>query len=154
VVELGPEEVRRRIDRRRARSWGIQVLYRWESNGEATPIPEALEDVLDHRLISRSRLPYLRQLVAVLDQHRTDLDEQLQQALQNWTLDRLARIDRAILRLGAAEILYMDDIPPKATIQEAVQLAEQYGGKDSPRFVNGVLDALYKSSATGAPAAE
>lgn len=152
MVELGPEEVRRRIDRRRARSWGIQVLYRWESNGEESPIAGALEDVLDHRLISRNRLPYLRELVAVLDDNRAELDGELQGALSNWTLDRLSRIDRAILRLGAAEILYMEDIPPKATIQEAIQLAEQYGGKDSPRFVNGVLDALYKSSATSSAA--
>ena len=146
MVELGPEEVRRRIDRRRARSWGIQVLYRWESNGEETLLADALEDVLDHRLVSRSRLPYLRRLVEVIGGNQEELDSRLGQALDNWTLARLARLDRAILRLAGAEILFMEDIPAKASIQEAVQLAEQYGGKDSPRFVNGVLDALYRST--------
>jgi N utilization substance protein B len=53
-------------------------------------------------------------------------------------------MDRSILRLGAAEILFLDEIPPKVSIQEGIYLAEAYGGRDSPRFVNGVLDALYK----------
>jgi transcription termination factor NusB len=53
-------------------------------------------------------------------------------------------MDRAVLRLGAAELLFLDDIPPRVSLQEAVRLAEQYGGADSPRFVNGVLDAFYR----------
>jgi len=145
VVELGTEEIRRRIDRHRARSWGLQVLYRWESEGEGVPVSGALEEVMDHRLVSRSRLPYLRRLTTTLDKHLPEVDAALGEALSNWTLDRLSRIDRAILRMAAAELLYMDDIPPKASIQEAIHLAEQYGGNDSPRFVNGVLDALFKA---------
>ena len=53
-------------------------------------------------------------------------------------------IDRGVLRLAAAELLYAPDVPPKVAIQEGIRLAEQYGGPESPRFVNGVLDALYK----------
>ena len=53
-------------------------------------------------------------------------------------------MDRAVLRIGAAELLYGEDVPPKVAIQEAIRLAEAYGGNESPRFVNGVLDALYK----------
>lgn len=151
MVHLGPEEVRRRIDRHRARSWGVQVLYRWESEGEEVTVSEALDEVRDHRLVARSRLPYLRRLSSLLDEHRREIDGELSDCLANWSLERLSRIDRAILRLAATELLYMEDIPPRASIQEAIHLAEQYGGDDSPRFVNGVLDALYKGAARPEP---
>ncbi len=64
--------------------------------------------------------------------------------MDNWRLERLSAIDRAVLRIGAVELMWMDDVPPKVAIQEAIRLAEAYGGDESPRFVNGVLDALYK----------
>ena len=69
--------------------------------------------------------------------------------MDNWRLERLSAIDRGILRLGATEILHLPDIPPKASILEAVRLAESYGGNESPRFVNGVLDAIYKRAEPG-----
>ena len=75
-----------------------------------------------------------------------EVDKALQNALKNWRLDRLSVMDRSILRLSATELLFLDEIPPKVSIQEGILLAEAYGGKDSPRFVNGVLDALYKRS--------
>lgn len=73
-----------------------------------------------------------------------EVDEWLRQSLDNWRLDRLAAVDRAVLRLAATEMVFLEEIPPRVSIQEAVRLAEQYGGPDSPRFVNGVLDALYR----------
>jgi N utilization substance protein B len=79
-----------------------------------------------------------------MDAHRAEVDRALRAALDNWRLDRLSSMDRAVLRIGAVEILYMDEIPPKVAIQEAILLAEAYGGDDSPAFVNGVLDALFK----------
>mgnify|MGYP001826199709 FL=1 len=122
------------------------MLYRWESEGADGSVAEALEEVRDHRLVARSRLPYLVRLSTLLDEHLPAIDGELSACLANWSLERLSRIDRAILRLAATELLYMDDVPPRASIQEAIHLAEQYGGDDSPRFVNGVLDALYKRS--------
>jgi N utilization substance protein B len=82
--------------------------------------------------------------VESLQDNLPDVDRALQGSLENWRLERLSVMDRSILRLAAAEILFLEDIPPKVSIQEAIHLAEAYGGKDSPRFVNGVLDALYK----------
>ena len=111
---------------------------------------DSLEDTMDTRRIARRRLPYIRQVLAAMDEHREDIDGALRRALANWRLDRLSSMDRAILRIGAAEILYVDDVPPKVAIQEAIHLAEAYGGSESPSFVNGVLDALYKRSTDGA----
>ena len=89
-------------------------------------------------------VPIPRWSAATLDEHLREIDRALQDALENWHLSRLSSIDRGILRLAAAEMLFLDGIPPKVSIQEGIRLAEQYGGQDSPRFVNGVLDALYK----------
>jgi len=100
--------------------------------------------VLQTRRVAPQRLAYLEELLETLEDHLPDIDRALQSALENWRLERLSVMDRSILRLAAAEILFMEEIPPKVSIQEGILLAEAYGGKDSPRFVNGVLDALYK----------
>jgi N utilization substance protein B len=96
------------------------------------------------RRIAEPRMPYLRRMAKELDARGDELDELLEVALDNWRMDRLALLDRGILRIAAAELVCFDDIPPKVSIQEAVRLAERYSGPESPRFVNGVLDALYK----------
>lgn len=72
------------------------------------------------------------------------LDEIISQCATNWELERMAVIDRNILRLGAYELIYMDDIPPKVAINEAIDMAKRYGDKDSGKFVNGVLDKINK----------
>ncbi len=137
------------LDRTRARAWILQIHYQWESAGRESPLAEALRQTVATRRIRPERLPYVRRLVKVLDSHGQELDRRLQEALDNWRLERLSAIDRGILRLAAAELLYMDDIPPKVSIQEAIHLADRYGGPESSRFVNGVLDALYRSVREG-----
>ncbi len=138
---------RDRIDRVRARAWALQVLYRWEAGGGGgSTLRDALVETMQTRRIAPARLPYIRLLLDTVDEHFEAIDRALARSLDNWRLERLSAMDRGVLRLGAAELLYLDEIPPKVTIQEAVRLAEQYGGPDSPRFVNGVLDALYRRS--------
>ena len=132
--------------RSRARGWALQVLYAWESRGaEASPL-DMLEDFLAERRIARESRPYLRRLVDTVAAHEGDLDRALEGALTNWRLERLSAIDRNILRLGAAELLHGEDVPPRVSIQEAIILAEKYGTAESPRFVNGVLDALHREA--------
>lgn len=145
-----PLERPERIDRARARAWALQVHYLWESAGEVGTFRDALVETAGTRRIAPRRLPFVRALMARLDEHLPEIDLALAGALDNWSLDRLSSIDRGVLRIGAAELLFDDDIPPKVAIQEAIRLAEAYGGNDSPRFVNGVLDALYRRRGAGA----
>lgn len=140
-VRLSPQE---RLDRTRARAWALQIHYRWESSGQDMSLRDALVETTATRRISPRRLPYIRKILTTLDEHLDTVDAELQRALDNWRLERLSTIDRAVLRIGAVELLHFDDVPPKVSIQEAIRLAEAYGGPDSPRFVNGVLDALFK----------
>jgi N utilization substance protein B len=141
AVALTP---RQRVDRTRARSWVLQVLYRWETDTSSS-MQEALAATLQTRRVSARRTASIETLVGLVDTHLPEIDRALEACLDNWKLDRVSRIDRSVLRIGAAELLYKADIPPKVAIQEAVRLAERYGGDESPRFVNGVLDAIYKT---------
>ena len=138
------DNVARRIDRTRARAWALQIHYQWDAREREGTFSDVLQEVMGMRRIAESRMPYLRRLAAELDARCDELDELLEVALDNWRMDRLALLDRGILRIAAAELICFDDIPPKVSIQEAVRLADRYGGPESPRFVNGVLDALYK----------
>ena len=138
------ESVARRIDRTRARAWALQIHYQWDVREREGTFSDVLEEVMAMRRIAESRMPYLRRMAAELDARGDELDQLLEVALGNWRMDRLALLDRGILRIAAAELICFDEIPPKVSIQEALRLAERYSGPDSPRFVNGVLDALYK----------
>lgn len=101
-----------------------------------------LEEFLVERRIAHGSRHYLRTLVETLDAHREEIDGVLERAVTNWRVERLSAVDRNILRIGATELLFLPDVPPRVAIQEAIILAEKYGTAESPRFVNGVLDAL------------
>jgi len=72
------------------------------------------------------------------------LDESIKEFLKNWDIKRVSTVDKNIIRLSLAELFYFPDIPPKVSIDEAIELAKKYGTKDSSKFVNGVLDAIAK----------
>jgi N utilization substance protein B len=132
--------------RSRARGWALQLLYSWDMRGRAVPLSEARADFVQERRIGDANREYLDRLVVLISDSLPAIDRALDTSLTNWRLERLSAIDRNILRLAAAEMLYLDDVPPRVSIQEAILLAEKYGTADSPRFVNGVLDALMRST--------
>ena len=112
-VRLSPQE---RTDRTRARAWALQIHYRWESSGQTMSLRDALVETTATRRISPRRLPYIRKILTTLDEHLDTLDSELRQALDNWRLERLSTIDRAVLRIGAVELIHFDDVPPKVSI--------------------------------------
>jgi N utilization substance protein B len=132
-----------RVDRSRSRAWALQVLYRWEAEAGDRDLHDVLLAVGRTRRISDRRIAYTSRILRALQANLAEVDEALTAVTKNWRLDRLSRIDRSILRIGATELLHFDDLPPKVAIQESVRLANRYGGSESARFVNGVLDAVY-----------
>lgn len=84
-------------------------------------------------------------LVKNVSENLKGIDEKISQYATNWQLDRMAMVDRNILRLASFELLFRDDIPPKVAINEAVELAKKYGDLDSSKFVNGILDKINKT---------
>jgi transcription antitermination protein NusB len=135
--------------RSKARAWALRALYAWEARGEGVTLPDVAAEVLEGRNLGAEARDYLQQLLRSLGPHRREIDDAITGALTNWRLERLSAIDRNILRIAAAEMLYLDAVPRIVSIQEAMALAERYGTAESPRFVNGVLDALRRSLEPG-----
>ena len=71
-------------------------------------------------------------------------DELIEEHLQNWEFDRVAKVDKVLLKMGICEIYFLEDIPPKVTISEMVEISKVYSTDESPNFINGILDAVYK----------
>jgi N utilization substance protein B len=124
--------------RSRAREIVLQVLYEDDLNPQRNP--EAGDAFLCNRLLQDAELiDFARSLVAGVRKHKAEIDKQLVERADNWTMERMAVTDRNILRMGAYEMLF-GGTPQRVAINEAVELAKRYGGKQSPHFVNGVLD--------------
>ena len=135
-------------NRSRARGWALQALYAWEARGgEVSRAVPVLQELFTHLNVSPQNRPYAEVLVRLVANNLEHIDALVRESLTNWRLERLATVDRAVLRLGTAEILFVDDVPARQAIREAVQLAEKYGTYESPRFVNGVLDAVMRRAA-------
>ena len=133
----------KRHERTLARRAALQVLYQGEILDES-----AAAIVADDRyLVDDGHLPsYSRDLLELIDQHRDDIDGHLKATSENWTLGRMPVVDRSILRLATCEMMYVEDVPLSVSINEAVELAKDFGGEDdSPRFVNGVLGRIATS---------
>jgi transcription antitermination factor NusB len=128
--------------RRVAREAALETLYRLDLVKDEPD--DTIDEILNRKNPSEEAEAYLRRLVQAVLDHAAEVDEVLVRHLRRWRLDRLKYLDRAILRLGCAEMLYFDDVPPKVSINEAVDIARKYGDDDSGRFVNGVLDGIYR----------
>jgi N utilization substance protein B len=87
---------------------------------------------------------FARELVETTLQHRPDIDHLIEKYARGWTLERMANVDRNVLRLAICELLYLPDIPPSVTVDEAVELAKKYSTGESGRFVNGILGNLVR----------
>lgn len=119
----------------------LQILYAWEIQDRPGRLSDEARAFFERRRIGAETRGFAEELIAALDTHIDEIDRLLADSAEHWDPDRMSIIDRNVLRLGLAELLYFPDIPFKVSIDEAVTLARRYGGGDSPRFVNGVLDA-------------
>ena len=122
--------------RTKARQLALKLLYRLDLLGEEAT-PENLK-FLDEQTGDTEILDFSGMLVAGTMQNREELDRRIRQVAKNWDIERMAVIDRNILRMGAYEIIYRDDIPPKVSLNEAIELAKKFSTADSGAFVNGI----------------
>ena len=126
-----------------AREIALQALYQLEVRGN-----EAEIDVIN-LCQARTNHPeiqeFARDLIKSVQEKQTELDNNISKMLDNWNLNRLAILDRIILRMATYEMMYCDDIPPIVAINEAVDLAKKYSTKESGSFVNGILDKIYQA---------
>ena len=124
-----------------AREIALQALFQQDLAGDdPQKISELLAEVTED---SRER-EYARSLALGVLENRQALDRRIVEVTNNWKLDRIAAVDRAILRLGLYELREMDEVPPKVVINESVELANKFSTAKSGSFVNGVLDRIYQ----------
>lgn len=131
------------MSRRRAREYALQILFQidltsselnqklkddfWEGNREDNDVKEFTESI-----------------VRGATEHIASLDDVIRNAAANWQLERMAVIDKNILRIAAYELIYMPDIPPSVTINEAIEISKKYSTEESASFINGILDRISK----------
>jgi len=122
----------RRSDQRRA---AVFALYQDEVTGR--PSAAVIEE----------RPPFARELVVGVEDHRDELDAEIARLAKGWELERIAALEKSILRVALYELHHRDDVPAEVAIDEAVTLAKRYCGADTPSFVNGILGAAARASA-------
>ena len=128
--------------RRQSRIVAIQILYQIQLT--TTPVSDVLKQFWRSQATSVELRPFATQLVEGTAAHLPVIDDILQNTSKNWRLHRMPIVDLSILRCAIYEILYVDDIDPATSINEAIEIAKSYSTPDSPKFINGVLDNIRK----------
>ncbi len=134
-------------NRHLSRSTVLQTLFAWDfddsKEGEIFPI---FERTITEFAPGTNDRPFMENLLRKVLEKKKDLDIIIEKAAPDWPIDKISVVDRNILRIGLAELLFADrnEVPPKVAINEAIELAKTFGGETSGRFVNGVLGAVYK----------
>jgi N utilization substance protein B len=128
--------------RRKAREAVLQALYWTESAGD--PVQQTVHTMCIRTELSPGASVFAMELGKTVWVHREELDDLVVPVLQNWSLDRVSRIDRILLRMALAEMRYFPDIPFKVSIDEAIELAKRYSEAKASGFINGILDTLAK----------
>jgi len=131
--------------RRRARELALQLLYQYELTGAS---PEVMQAAFEEwRSATDGVRAFADLLLRGSLEQQEEIDAELGQQTAHWRLERLAAVDRNILRLAMFELLFETDTPHAVVINEAIEIAKKFGAKDSARFVNGVLDGFVKRRA-------
>ncbi|MCD6098565.1 transcription antitermination factor NusB [bacterium] len=127
--------------RREARRAALMAVYALDMNREQ---PEELlkRSIDEHVSLEQDAETFSKKLVKECLEHIELVDSLMRELSEKWEFNRIARVDRSILRLGITEILYLDDIPPKVTINEMIELSREFSSEDSWKFINGILDAV------------
>jgi N utilization substance protein B len=128
--------------RRIARESVLQALYAQQFSEDEPAI--VLNRIMALYPEKKKNFKFISSLFQCVLDHMDWANDMIKSHLQNWEFDRVAQIDRVLLRMGICEIFYMDDIPPKVSISEMVEISKVYSTEESSGFINGILDAVYK----------
>ncbi len=137
------------MSRRKAREIALQVLFHIDFTGgspeEIIPAVYSMQEIE----FSESVNEYVEWIVAGTLAHRDEIDRQISELAKDWKLERMGGVDRAITRMAIFEIKYGEEkVPPRAAVNEAVELAKHFGSDESGRFVNGILGSLVRGAQT------
>jgi len=125
--------------RRIVREKVLQILYAYEMNKDSLQFLSA--DILNE-ITDASDKNFAQELISKVRENVKDLDDRIIHRVNNWEMNRIALIDKILLRMGICEILHFPDIPPKVSINESIEIAKDYSTAGSAKFINGILDAV------------
>lgn len=130
-------------ERRRARELALQILFQNEFM-ENTSVTELIDLYQAHFSLNKEMVAFTKSIIESVRANHKKIDEIIQKYCHNWSLDRLSLIDLNILRIGVAEMLFHDPdpTPPKAAVNEALEIAKKYSSQEAPQFLNGILDQV------------
>lgn len=128
--------------RRESRELALQMLYALDAN-PAAGVRETLQTFREEQTDVSSKVrEFAEGLVQGVQEHREVIDGAIKDRSTNWSLNRMPRVDLNVMRLAAYELMFRQDIPKKVSINEAIEIARKFGDKESPSFVNGILDEI------------
>ena len=128
--------------KRQSRIITLQIIYAHELEG--SDLNDTCEFMLDEGNPPMDNvIKYGKQLRNLIFQYAIEVDELIKNRSKNWDFDRITLIDKLILRMALVEMIYVDEVPPKVSIAEGVEIAKQFSTEDSSSFINGILDAVY-----------
>ena len=134
--------------KRQARITALQVIYAQEFQG--SDIENTFQHMLDPKNTpEKDVITYSRHLCSLTIQHLDETDKLIKERSKNWDIERITIMDRLILRMSLAEMLFEEEVPPKVSITEGVEIAKQFSTSDSSSFINGILDAVYNDLLKG-----
>lgn len=128
-----------------ARILVMQALYELQQRDDSD-LTEIMKRHLEKHEFEENNLTFIHKLIDGLKKHQEDIDQVITISAPEWPIPQIAQVDLAILRLAIFELLFDDEVPPKAVINEAVELAKAFGGENSSKFVNGVLGTVFRNS--------
>ena len=132
------------MNRRKSREIAMKLLFEMTINKE--DYEEILSNFKENTDINLDDLDfqYIKNIINGIEENKEAIDKKIQENLKNWKLSRLSKIDITILRISTYEMLYLEDVPDKVAVNEAIELAKKYSSDNSPSFINGVLGNMIK----------
>jgi transcription antitermination protein NusB len=129
--------------RRKAREYALQMLFQWDITRDT------IDQIADTFFQDQEKEPegiveFARRLVKGTVEHVEEIDRLIQRHAEHWRLDRMATVDRNLLRMAVQEFLYDNEIPKTVVINEALEIARRFSSQESPQFINGILDSIKK----------
>lgn len=132
------------MNRRYSREHGMKLLFGLDFSDESTE--ELIENYIENNQVDMEKIDmeYLKDIIYGVTENKGEIDKAIEKNLSSWKIDRISKVDLAILRLCVYEILYKKDIPNKVSVNEAINLSKKYSGAKSPSFINGVLGKFFE----------
>lgn len=131
-------------ERRKARELVLKALYAKEMTGYRIAKTEKI--IINESNLNENLLEFARELFEKTATHQKTIDGYIMEKSENWEFSRIALIDKIVLRMAICEFFYMEDVPPKVSIAEAIEIVKKFSTEDSSSFVNGILDAVFHSN--------